>query len=214
MKSIENYKILEEVALKMGFLEAKVVPVANVVVEDRVRLRCMVGCPQYGKGLKCPPYTPGIDEFRKMLNDYSFAMVVKLKSREISEEVLARYDPVKDGKARLWNRDQNSDNSTLNLKSDFEKHYKNSLMDLLELERAAFKRGYIFATVFFAGRCLLCEECNVENGSCLKPAMARPSAEAMGINMLKTAENAGMNLKFHIEDKLTQMTPMAILLID
>ena len=65
---------------------------------------------------------------------------------------------------------------------------------------------------FFAGRCMLCEKCNVENGTCLNPQMARFSPEAMGINMLKTAKNAGMDLKFHSED--TTITPMAILLID
>jgi hypothetical protein len=89
--------------------------------------------------------------------------------------------------------------------------YKNSLMDLLELERAAFNLGYTFATVFFAGRCMLCEKCNVENGICKNPMIARFSAEAMGINLLKTAENAGMELKFSQD---SSPTPMAILLID
>ncbi len=213
MKKIDVYKPLEKVALEKGCPEAKVVPVDKVVVEDRVRLRCMVGCPHYGKGLRCPPYTPSVDEFRKMLNDYSFVMVVKLKPREISEEVLAQY-AVKDGKTRLWDQDSSINDSTGNIKSDFVKHYESSLMDLLELERAAFKSGYVFATVFFAGRCLLCEECNVDEAKCLNPSMARPSAEAMGINMMKTAENAGMNLKFDTGDKLSSMTPMAILLID
>lgn len=210
MEKIDDYKVLEKVALEMECPEAKVIPADNIVIEDRVRLKCMVGCPHYGQGLRCPPYTPSIDEFRKMLNDYSFVMVVKLKSREISEEALAQYAPVKDGEAKLGNRDPDSGN----IKSDFAKHYRSSLMDLLELERTAFKRGYVFATAFFAGRCLLCEECNVENGECRNPSMSRLSAEAMGINMLKTAENAGMNLKFDTGDKLTSMTPMAILLID
>ncbi|PKL67819.1 MAG: hypothetical protein CVV28_03580 [Methanobacteriales archaeon HGW-Methanobacteriales-1] len=44
--------------------------------------------------------------------------------------------------------------------------------------------------------------------------MSRFAAEAMGINMLKTAENAGMELKFCTEDNPTPITPMAILLID
>ncbi len=210
MEKVENYKVLEKVALKMGFFEAKVILADDVVVEDRVRLRCMIGCPHYGKGLRCPPYTPNIDEFRKILKDYSFVMVVKLKPRKTSEEILAQYAPAKEEEARLWNRDLDSGS----IKSDFAKHYRSSLMDLLELERAAFKRGYVFATAFFAGRCLLCEECNVENGECLNPSISHPSAEAMGINMLKTAENAGMNLKFGTGDELTSMTPMAILLID
>jgi predicted metal-binding protein len=54
----------------------------------------------------------------------------------------------------------------------------------------------------------------VENGICLNPMMARFAAEAMGINLLKTAKNAGMDLKFHTEWNSTLITPMAILLID
>lgn len=210
MKKIDSYRILEETAFKRGCPEAKVVPVDKVVVEDRVRLRCMIGCPHYGKGLRCPPYTPSIDEFRKILNDYSFAMVVKLKPREIPEETLAQYSPENNGKVRLWNLNPERSKVTPN----FSKIYMSSLMDLLELERAAFKAGYVFATVFFAGRCMLCEKCNVENGECHNPTISRPSAEAMGINMLKTAENAGINLKFDTGNKITPMTPMAILLID
>ena len=144
------------------------------------------------------------------MNDYSFAMVVKLKPREIPEETLAQYAPANYGEDRIWNRNPKRSKIT----SDFSKLYRSSLVDLLELERDAFKRGYVFATAFFAGRCMLCEECNVENGECRNPTMSRPSAEAMGINLLKTAENAGMSLKFGTGDELTQMTPMAILLVD
>ncbi|HHT19202.1 MAG TPA: hypothetical protein GXZ72_06550 [Methanobacterium sp.] len=29
-----------------------------------MRLRCMVRCPYYGKGLKSPPFTPSVGKFR------------------------------------------------------------------------------------------------------------------------------------------------------
>ena len=84
-------------------------------------------------------------------------------------------------------------------------------MDLLDLESAAFSLGYTFATVFFAGRCMLCEKCNVKEGICRNPIISRFSAEAMGINLLKTAKNAGIDLKFDLD---STPTPMAILLVD
>lgn len=212
-KGFLNHKHLCLMALEMGCPEAKVIPADNVVVEDRVRLKCMVGCPYYNQGLKCPPYTQGIDEFRKMLKDYSFAMVIKLKPQEISDEVMAKYKLGNDEKEYVRLRDQydDVDKTSSRVWADFSGPYKNSLMDLLELERAAFNLGYTFATVFFAGRCMLCEKCNVENGICKNPMIARFSAEAMGINLLKTAENAGMELKFSQD---SSPTPMAILLID
>jgi predicted metal-binding protein len=210
---IDDYKNLEKIALEMGYLEAKVIPADNVVIEDRVRLKCMVGCPYYGKGLKCPPYTPGIDEFRNMVNDYSFAMVVKIKPQKTSKEVIAKYKLGADEKdhVMLGNQCKNVDEISSNIWADFYGYYKNSLTDLLELESTAFKSGYTFATVFFAGRCWLCEKCNVEIGKCRNPIIARFSAESMGINLLKTAKNAGMELKF---DQDNNPTPMAILLID
>ena len=213
MKKIENYKDLEKIALESGYPEAKVIPANEVVIEDRVRLKCIVGCPHYGQGLRCPPYTPSIDEFRKMVEDYSFAMIVKIKPQKIPDEVIGKYKLEKDGEECVRLRDQykDADKMSSNIWSDFAVYYKKSLLDLLDLESAAFSLGYTFATVFFAGRCMLCEKCNAEKGICKNPIISRFSAEAMGINLLKTAENAGMELKFGQD---STPTPMAILLID
>ena len=213
MEKIDNYKGLEKMALEQGYPEVKVVPADKVVVEDRVRLKCMVGCPYYGQGLRCPPYTQSIDEFRKMLKDYNFAMIIKIKPQEIPDEVMAKYKLGKDEGERVRLRDQykDSDKMSLSVWSDFAKYYKESLMELLDLESTAFSLGYTFATVFFAGRCMLCEKCNAKEGICRNPMISRFSAEAMGINLLKTAKNAGMNLKFGPD---SNPTPMAILLID
>jgi len=150
-----------------------------------------------------------------MLKEYNFAMIVKLKPSELSNGLKAKYNiDMEEKSARLGDQYQDINKMSSSIWSDFSGHYKNSLMDLLELERAAFNRGYTFATVFFAGRCLLCEECDVKSGLCRNPVIARFSAESMGINLSKTAENAGMELKFHTEDNSNSITPMAILLID
>lgn len=213
MKKTDNYKTLEKIALKMEYLEAMVIPTNDVVVEDRVRLRCMIGCPHYGRGLKCPPYTPSIDEFRKMLNEYSFAMIIKIKPSEISEDLKSKYKMENDEEepVRIWDQYHDADKISSQVWSDFSDYYKNSLMDLLELERAAFNLGYALATIFFGGRCMLCEKCDVETGICRNPMIARFAAEAVGINLIKTAKNAGMGLKFNPKNN---PTPMAILLID
>lgn len=213
MEKMDKCEDLEKMILEMGYPEVKIIPADNVIVEDRVRLKCMVGCPHYGQGLRCPPYTPSIDEFRKMVGDYSFAMVIKIKPQEISEEVIAKYKLEKDEEEPVKLRDQyeDVDKMSSSVWSDFANYYKKSLLDLLDLESAAFSLGYTFATVFFAGRCMLCEKCNVKAGICRNPIISRFSAEAMGINLLKTAKNAGMSLKF---DPDSAPTPIAILLVD
>lgn len=213
MKKTDEYDFLEKTALELGCAEAKVIPADQVVVEDRVRLRCMIGCPTYGNNLRCPPYTPSIDSFRKILNDYSVAMVIRIKPPEISEDLSERYQP-KNEDFRLWDRYQDPVTVASDTWTDFSEIYKSMLMVLLELEREAFKQGYPLATAFFGGKCMLCEKCNVEGGVCLNPLMSRFASEAMGINLLKTAENAGMDLQFSNQDNPTPITPMAILLID
>lgn len=209
MPKNDNYVVLEKFALDLGVTSAKIIPAEKVVVEDRVRLKCMV-CPYYGKNLKCPPYTPSIEEFKRMLNDYSTAMIVKLKPPEISGKI-EKYGQIKGEKSRLWNQDLNNLSPTI--WADISNIYKTMLTDLLEIERAAFNQGYSFAIAFFGGKCLLCENCDLDNG-CQNALMARFSAEAMGINVLKTAENVGIELKFPSEGNRTPTTPIALLLID
>lgn len=225
---IDDYKVLGKAALEQGFADVKVISMDEVVIEDRLRLQCRVSCSHYGKNLKCPPYAPSMDEFRKMLNEYSFAMVIKFKPPEISDEIIAKYSL-----AEGVEIPQNMDNVSLvqelethlitatetqdldkmaMMRSDFAESYKNALMDLLELEKAAFKQGYTLATVFFYGACWLCEKCNIETGICKSPRISRYSAEVAGINIVKTAENAGMGFKFPIKEE--ELGGLVILLID
>ncbi len=52
------------------------------------------------------------------------------------------------------------------------------------LEREAFKLGYRFAAAFAGGDCVLCEVCEgIEDGVCRHPFEARPSAEAVGVDV-------------------------------
>ena len=209
MPKIDNYRVLEKFALDLGVIYAKVIPAEKVVVEERVRLKCMV-CPYYGKNLKCPPNTPSIQEFQKIVREYNSAMILKLKPPEIPKKI-TEYGQKKGDEVRLWNQDLN--NLSPAIWSDISDIYRTMLTDLLELERAAFNKGCAFAMAFFGGRCLLCENCNLDKG-CQNALMARFSAEAMGINVVKTTENAGIELKFQNEVNKSPITPIAILLID
>jgi predicted metal-binding protein len=81
---------------------------------------------------------------------------------------------------------------------------------VLELEKAAFTQGYAFATGLF-GPCYLCEECNVKNGVCIHPTMARFAEHAVGVNVKKTTEKAGIPIRFPFQKKPDRI---ALLLID
>ncbi|RLG79107.1 MAG: hypothetical protein DRO40_13205 [Thermoprotei archaeon] len=55
--------------------------------------------------------------------------------------------------------------------------------------------GYYTSFGMACGPCNLCPECNVKEGVCLKPHVARPSMEACGIDVFATARNTGFQLK-------------------
>ena len=60
---------------------------------------------------------------------------------------------------------------------------------IAKLERAAFLDGFYKAFGIASGPCHLCDECNLE--SCVHPREARPSMEACGIDVYKTARTNG-----------------------
>ncbi len=67
---LEQFEFLRKTALENGAVAAKIITTDKIVIEDRIVLKCKVGCPNYGKTLMCPPYTPTAEEFRKIVKEY------------------------------------------------------------------------------------------------------------------------------------------------
>jgi predicted metal-binding protein len=192
-KGTEKFQFLTELALKKGAADAKIIPANRVIVEDRVVLKCKVGCTHYGKTLACPPYTPSAEEFRKIVNEYSYAMFMKFKSTaEAEPEVLnklavAETDPavskeIKEKATKFW--------------ADWNKDKRKMLQSVVDLEKEAMNKGYSLAISFVSGHCQLCEKCNIETKICAHPNLARWSEDAVGVNVKKTAANAGIEVTF------------------
>jgi len=189
----EKYQFLVKLALENGASDAKIISADKVVVEDRVVLKCKVGCNHYGKTLACPPYTPSAEEFRKIVSEYSYAMFMKFKSKaEADPEVykkltVAETDPtvpkeIKEKAAKFW--------------ADWKDDKRKMLQSVVDLEKAAMSNGYGLAIAFASGTCQLCEKCNTETKICVHPNLARWSEDAVGVNVRKTASNAGIEFSF------------------
>ncbi len=205
---LSRFAFLEKAALELGAIDAKVILASDVFVENRVPLKCRTGCVGYGKKLTCPPYVPTVDEFRKILSEYHYVLLAKFKSPARAEPdiICSIY--------RYW-LDPDAPAEKKEQADTFWKEYfgesKNILLTMLELEKTAFNAGYTLALALVNGSCRLCETCNVKNGICAHPSMARIPEHAVGVNMKRTAEKAGMALQFPV---LGNPTPMAMLLID
>jgi predicted metal-binding protein len=207
-RELSGFAFLEKAAKDLGAIDAKAISASQVFVDNRVPLKCRTGCIGYGKKLTCPPFVPTADEFRKILSEYWFALLVKFSSPANAEPdiICSIYKywldpeapPEKKEKADTFWKEYFGENNRI-------------LLAMLELEKTAFNAGYTLALAQVNGSCRLCQNCNVKNGVCIHPTMARIPEHAVRVNMKKTAEEAGMAIKFPVSGN---PTPMALLLID
>ncbi len=171
---------LREMALKSGASDFKFVLPSQVFTAHWVRLKCQYGCKNYGTRYTCPPYSPTPEDTRKVLDEYSRAYLIKYEGFLGFDE----YPPKRLDAAM----------------TDLSLHVCKAVFDM---ERHAFLAGYYKAFSYGAHRCRKCDVCAVmEKGGkgCRFPADARPSLESAGIDVFKTARNAGM-LTEVVQDK-------------
>jgi predicted metal-binding protein len=166
---------------KKGASEVKLIYATDVIVDERVRLKCQIPiCETYGKNLMCPPFMPSVAEFRAALARYDRALILQLK-------IPLRKKPK--GKTREIFDPQRVLHELVNMG-----------------ERLCFEAGFRFATGLIGGCCRLCKECvAVEmEGFCRHPFRARPSMEAMGIDVIATAEKADLPVdSFPVTEQVT-----------
>lgn len=162
----------------------------GVVVDERVRLKCLVPvCDDYGLNMMCPPNVMGVQEFREVLAKYNWAILIQIE-KMIPTDMKKEIQQAKDV-AALYKSNKFLDS----YRKSFDPTKLKLHRIVHEVEAQAFGLGYRFATGFIGGSCRLCPRCvaisNVPE-PCRHPFRARPSMEAVGIDVFKTAENAGL----------------------
>jgi predicted metal-binding protein len=179
-------------AKENGASDAKAVSARDVFVDKRVRLKCSVPlCSSYGRNLMCPPNLMSVDEFSDVLGLYEKAILVQVEADIDSSD--------KAGKSLDKKLCEELDRSTDSAKWQKRLH---KLVNCLETE--AFKQGFYLAAGLTGGECSLCGECaSARNGErCRHPFEARPSMEAMGIDVIRTCEKAGMPVRLSSKSKI------------
>ena len=160
-------------ALKLGADEARVVDASRIPVEDAVAFKCRVPrCFGYNNCAECPPHAPKPTEIRQLLKGYSHGL---LFVHRVNSELLKRDRNDKERKAAF-----------------------RSILDIVsKLESAAFYDGHYLAVGFSAGSCFssLCDPklgCQVLKGEkCRFPLKARPSMEAVGLDVYNLIASSG-----------------------
>lgn len=155
----------------------KVVPFnpSNAVFEECVKMNCFY-CKRYGNNWRCPPHLPDID-YRRMFSEYPYGALVLLSRK---------YD---DGQS-------------------FEEARTESSVDLhralLKSEKLLYEMGMTTAISFTGGSCKLCKDgCGAEG--CNNPGASRSPLEAVGVNVVKTAANHGIDVRFPPDGEITRI---------
>lgn len=78
---------LTKISNDYGNFKFEFIATDSIVVEPWTRLKCQFGCPNYGKTLVCPPYTPKAEEFMEMLNSYKTAILFEVSLSSIDDDI-------------------------------------------------------------------------------------------------------------------------------
>ncbi len=189
---LERYR---QMACELGASGAVVIPANSVIIDERVRLKCIVPrCLRAGETPCCPPYAPELDLVRRAINRYSWAVLLKCDVKPIED-----YAPGKTGTKVEQRR-------TLSF------HEKSGQI-VYEIERQAYKDGYHLAMGFGGGSCkdYLCKGviCQfLDSGRCRFPLRARPAMEAVGIDVVDLVNKAGWEI-YPLLDNIS-LVPCAI----
>jgi predicted metal-binding protein len=201
-ESLESYlKFLCQRAKELGASEAVAIPATDIVVDERVVLKCLVPrCPFYGANLMCPPNVMPVSQFKNVLKCYHGAILLKTDSvtsgppEELAGQVEIT-DTWETFKAAGGEEKQSSTPTTdylCTLRDNLGRIYKITS----QIESLCIKEGYHFAAGLSATGCLLCDQCVGPGEPCRHPLKARPAMDALGIDVVATAEKAGMQLSF------------------
>jgi len=173
LEDIERYK---EKAFELGAQDAKLIKTEEIPVDERVPLKCQIPrCFGYGTSAHCPPNTMKPDELIKQLKNYQWAIFF---TRKVPTELLLKDATDKDRIAA----------------------FQSIYQIVKSLESMAFYDGHYLAFGLGAGGCrrTFCgqhETCSaLEGKSCRFSLLARPSMEAVGIDVYKMTSAAGWDI--------------------
>jgi predicted metal-binding protein len=180
-RDLEKYVRL---AKKLGATDAKILETDEISLDYRATYKCAVPkCYLYNASANCPPHAPSFERTVELMKCFRFAILVSTKgpasmvvAKSKEKEKASYLDPEIIAGRRKMN-------------------------DIVcAVESRAFYDGYYFATAFAGGNCkaLFCADTHcqaLEPGKpCRFPLRARPTMEAVGIDVYRTVTHAGLDI--------------------
>lgn len=173
---------LEALFRRRGFEDFKWFDPKDTVVASWVRMKCIFGCPDFGKNGTCPPNVPSVEDCARFFRDYQRGVIFHFEKKLSKPE--DRFP---------WT--------------------KKVALCLMALEREIFLSGKVKAFLLSLDSCQLCKTCPGSRAGCRHPLKARPTPEAMAVDVYSTVLRAGYPVEV-LDDYDKAMNRYAFLLID
>ncbi|MCX6001204.1 MAG: DUF2284 domain-containing protein [Chloroflexi bacterium] len=183
----EDLDLFKRKALELGAAGAEIIRADQLVVDERVRLKCLIPrCLRAGETPNCPPNAPDLDLVRKAIARYSRGLLIKTHVEPMSDFIPGK------------SKDKTGTDRSLLF------HQKTADI-VYEIERLAYKHGYSLAMGLGGGSCkdylchgLICQF--KDSGRCRFPLRARPAMEALGIDVVDIMGKAGWSAYPLVDD--------------
>ncbi len=174
----QDLKKYRQRVIELGATDAKIISTDMVVIDERVRAKCIYPkCTWYGTNAHCPPHALDLEQVRKIVNNFRYAIVAMIKITP--EEMLGL--PAKNKSLPARGRVKNYE-------------------IIGKIEAEAFFDGYHLALGFASGPCKIAfcpkDECNalIPGQPCRHPLRSRSSMEGAGIDAFTMAAKVGWDV--------------------
>ncbi len=198
-KAVDAKELQEDLAryakevIRLGATDAKPIRSHEVVVDERVRNKCIVPkCFGYGECVHCPPHALPVEEIRNLFSKFEWGVLMKI---EVDPRIMGGYNSLHVVANLAAGRED--PNGPLFAELDKFTVLMHSLVT--DVEAMAFYDGHYLATGFACASCRIafCKEkgCKVlKEGSCRFPLRSHPSMEACAIDVYRTVTNVGWSI--------------------
>ena len=182
---------LMQSALDQGADNADVIPTSDIIIDPRVRFKCMIPkCYMSGGCSHCPPHGYSIQEVRDLVSGYDWAVFFRIK---VDSSVIAAK-----GLADLIHAGEMDDEGII---LSLGASYLSVFSIVSTMRKTAEEMGYAPTLGFAAGNCrdVLCHEepiCQefTKLESCRNADLSNPSMESCGMDAFTMAARVGWNV--------------------
>jgi predicted metal-binding protein len=162
-----SHELVDEIegkAKKFGFSDIRTFNVEKIIIQDWVNLKCRYGCASFGTSWCCPPATPNPKEARKIISEYTTALL--LVGHHKRSDFYLNNRKKREESVRYWK-------------------------GIVSIERHLFLAGYYKAFALVSTNCSLCKQCTYPD-QCRFPQEKRPMIESFSIDLIETVRQLGL----------------------